>query len=65
MEEVQYVDYDYLGSLRVYDNSHIVEEVERIAEKKKQPKFDRFKIHPLPPPLRQVKCPDDLTSITL
>jgi len=33
------------------------------GSKKKTPEVERFK--PLPPPPRPVKCPDDLTSITL
>jgi hypothetical protein len=67
MEDVQYVDYvsyDDTESSNVYDNSHIEFDANRIIQKKKQPAVVWLKVQRLPPP-RQVKCPRDLTSITL
>jgi hypothetical protein len=60
--DIEYVDDDPLSRIKPIDNSRDVVEAERII-KKKRPEIERFE--PLPPPARQVRCPDDLTSITL
>jgi hypothetical protein len=60
--DIRYVDHDPLSRLQPIDNTLDMVEADRIT-KKKTPEVERFK--PLPPPPRQVKCPDDLTSITL
>jgi hypothetical protein len=61
--DVEYVDCDPLSRLKPIDNTLDAAEADRIEKKKKTPEVDWFK--PLPPPPRPVKCPDDLTSITL
>jgi hypothetical protein len=61
--DIRYVDHDPLSRLQPIDNTSYATEAERIDKKKRTPDIERF--DPAPPPPRPVKCPDDLTSITL
>ncbi|ETO58400.1 hypothetical protein F442_23154 [Phytophthora nicotianae P10297] len=66
--DIEYVDYDPLAKLSVYDNTRVAEEAEKIArkteERRKLRQYYNREIRRLPPP-KPVKCPQDLSPLII